>query len=119
MAYRQLLTLYIFSARTRCPHACAAKVQWPHTHELLELEPPEVRSSAASVAFTTLGWEAASGLISSCTVNAAFHSSLSAIPHWCTLPVHHAQAVQAILTAAAAHEEVYSGVSSCAPGQSS
>ena len=106
MAYRQLLTLYIVLSHARYPHACAAKVEWPHDHELFELEPPEVRSSATSVAFTTLGWEPASGLISSCTVNAAFHSSLSSIPECCTFPIHHAQAVQTNLTAAAVHGAV-------------
>ena len=108
----------VFS-HARYPHAYAAKVQWPHDHELFELEPPEVRSSATSVAFTTLGWEPASGLISSCTVSAAFHSSLSAIPEWCTLPIHHAQAVQAILAAAAHGAVSTQTVSSCALGQSS
>ena len=119
MAYRQLLTLHIGFSHARYPHAYAAKVQWPHDHELFELEPPEVRSSATSVAFTTLGWEPASGLISSCTVSAAFHSSLSAIPEWCTLPIHHAQAVQAILAAAAHGAVSTQTVSSCALGQSS
>ena len=118
MAYRQLLALYIVSSHARYPHAYAAKAQWPHDHELL-LEPPEVRSSATSVALTTLGWEPASGLISSCTVNAAFHSSLSAIPDWRTLPHHHAQAVQAS-PAAAAHAAISAQtVSSCRLGQGS